>query len=349
MSDSTADYDYDLPTELIAQRPVEPRDASRLLVLNRGERTIAHRRFADLPELLRPGDLLVVNESRVVPAKLEGFRTQTKGRWEGLFLREDRPGTWQVIGQTRGKLQAGETITLQANQRTGRAGEQLELRLVEQSAGGAWLVQPLSVENVLDLLERFGRVPLPPYMEREADAADLTRYQTTYAMSPGSVAAPTAGLHFTSELFETLRSHGVGVARVTLHVGLGTFRPIGVERLSEHTMHAEWCELPEETAEQIARTKAAGGRVIAVGTTTVRTLESAKGARGWRGETDLFIRPPYEFRRIDGMITNFHLPKSTLLVLVSTFAGREFVLQAYRAAVQERYRFYSYGDAMLIL
>ncbi len=348
--DAVAFYDFELPGELIARVPLERRDASRLLVLDRTTGALQHRAFHELPTLLRPGDLLVVNESRVVPAKLQGVRTQTGGRWEGLFLREESVGMWRIIGHTRGKLQPGETITLQSQQPE-TAATPCELRLIERQAGGEWTVAPLEAAATLDLLQQFGSMPLPPYMEREPNASDIERYQTTYARQPGAVAAPTAGLHFTPELFDQLRHSGVEIASVTLHVGLGTFRPVSVDRLSEHTMHAEWCELPQATVDAIQAARTRGGRVIAVGTTTVRTLESVAqlgSLRAWSGSTDIFIRPPYSFQVVDQLITNFHLPKSTLLVLVSAFASRDQIRHAYQTAIEHQYRFYSYGDAMLI-
>lgn len=365
-------YDYSLPQELIAQVPAARRDASRLMVVDRRSGTIEHRSFGDLPDLLAPHDLLVLNNTRVVPARLIGFRSSSGGKWEGLFLREEAEGTWRLIGHTRGKLRAGERLTLvpagsAADQAPGKeqdpAGprggpskatspDHLELQLLERSAGGAWLCRPLSDEPTLALLERFGTMPLPPYLHRPADAGDRERYQTTFAERPGAVAAPTAGLHFTPGILQRCHLLGIATAKVTLHVGLGTFRPVSVERLEDHQMHQEWCELPSETVSAIADAQAHGGRVVAVGTTAVRTLESVRRLgplRPWQGETDLFIRPPYRFQIVDALVTNFHLPKSTLLVLVSTFAGRELMLEAYAEAIRQRYRFYSYGDAMLIV
>jgi S-adenosylmethionine:tRNA ribosyltransferase-isomerase len=344
-------YDYELPDELIAREPAAARDASRLLTVDRTTGEIAHRQMREFPELLRPGDLLVLNETRVIAARLSGFRTATGGRWEGLYLGTTPDGVWRIIGQTRGKLRAGETLTLVASGNTESARE-LVLELLESRDEGEWVARPQSDRDALALLDEFGAVPLPPYIERaQPTALDRERYQTVYARQPGAIAAPTAGLHFTPELLEACLARGAEIARVTLHVGLGTFRPISVERLGEHRMHSEWCEVPVDTAAMIRQVREQGGRIIAVGTTTVRTLESAAatGEVGeWRGETDLFIRPPYRFRVVDGLLTNFHLPRSTLLVLVSTFAGRELIFRAYQEAVARRYRFYSYGDAMFV-
>jgi S-adenosylmethionine:tRNA ribosyltransferase-isomerase len=348
-ADLVDNYDYDLPDELIARAPAAARDASRLLTADRSTEQIAHRRMRDFPELLRPGDLLVINETRVVPARLSGYRTATGGKWEGLYLGTAENGCWRVIGQTRGTLRPGETLTLRS---AGASGGELVLGLEESCAEGEWLARPHSDRDALALLNEFGAVPLPPYIERDRPTPeDRERYQTVYARRPGAVAAPTAGLHFTPELLEACVARGAEIARVTLHVGLGTFRPISVQRLSEHRMHAEWCELTEETADAIRRVRAADGRVIAVGTTTVRTLETAAAEgeiRAFRGETDLFIRPPYRFRVVDALLTNFHLPRSTLLVLVSTLGGAELIRRAYQEAKSRQYRFYSYGDAMFV-
>lgn len=362
-------YDYVLPPELIAAAPLAERDASRLLVVNRAEQTITHASFRDLPNYLREGDLLVVNETRVVPAKLRGTRAATGGKWEGLFLGIEGDARWRVIGQTRGKLQPGEELALYPADDPDST-ERLRVVLRERRGEGEWLVEPLtaafhpskecSSENQATtardpwlLLDRFGTVPLPPYIERTAASPeDRERYQTTYAKNPGAIAAPTAGLHFTPEVFAACRSRGVEVAPLTLHVGIGTFRPVSVERLDDHVMHFEYGELPASTADAIQRTRQRGGRVIAVGTTAVRTLESVAQTgplRPWSGETNLFIRPPYEFQVVNSLVTNFHLPKSTLLVLVSALAGRDLILAAYLQAIDQRYRFFSYGDAMLIL
>lgn len=344
-------YDYELPQELIADRPLPERDASRLLVLDRRTGTLNHRMFREFPTLVRPHDLLVLNETKVIPARLVGRRTQTGGRWEGLFLGVTPTGDWRLIGQTRGKLQPGESITLEPA-RTASDPDRLQLTLRERTDDGEWSASIDRDADHLTLLDRFGTVPLPPYIERSTPTAeDRERYQTIYARTPGAVAAPTAGLHFTPAILDQCRQRGARIAAVTLHVGMGTFRPVTAARLSDHTMHEEWCELTRQTVEAIAEARQAGGRVIAVGTTTVRTLESAAAGRTlapFCGQTKLFIRPPYEFRVVDALVTNFHLPRSTLLVLLSAFAGRDAILAAYRSAVAARYRFFSYGDAMFV-
>jgi len=342
-------YDYDLPPELIAQEALTDRAAARLLVVHRATGTLEHRRILDLPEILAPGDLLVVNDTRVVPARLIGRRSATGGRWEGLFLRVDAAtGLWQILAHTRGRPAPGESIAL-----SDRAGaESLALELVARGAGGTWLVRPSSAEPAGELLDRVGRVPLPGYIRGgEERQGDLDRYQTVFARRAGSAAAPTAGLHFTPELLADLAARGVGRAAVTLHVGIDTFRPITATRLDDHPMHTEWCACPEETAGAVRDARARGRRVVAVGTTAMRTLETAARsgvASAWSGPTDLFIRPGFSFHAVDCLLTNFHLPRTTLLVLVSTFASRELIQRAYAEAIRERYRFLSYGDAMLV-
>lgn len=337
--------DYTLPPHLIAQEPLAQRDRARLLVVRRREGALAHHVFRDLPELLRPGDLLVRNDTRVLRARIYGRRADTGGRWEGLFLKQTADGRWELLAQTRGRPRAGERIVV--------GDGPLELALRGRTADGHWLAEPNLPGAPVELLERFGSMPLPPYIRQgHAAPGDVERYQTVFAAKPGAVAAPTAGLHFTPELFERLRERGVAAADVTLHVGEGTFAPLRDGDLAKHVMHREWCELPAATADAIRACKARGGRVVAVGTTAARTLETVAAAgpvRPWAGETALFIHPPYEFRAVDALITNFHLPRTTLLLLVAAVAGADLTKRAYETAVAEGYRFYSYGDAMLIM
>lgn len=347
-----SDFDYDLPPELIAQEPAERRDGARMMVLDRAARSIAHRRFVDLPSFLRPNDLLVVNDTRVIPARVFGRKAKagTGGKVEFLLLEEIEPGVWDALMRSRRRPKAGEQVILD---------EDLAVATVlEDGERGRAKVRVESKMPWLEVLDRIGQTPLPPYIQRkeaspERRAADKARYQTVFARDPGAVAAPTAGLHFTPEVLDRLAAHGVDQAAVTLHVGIGTFRPVAAENVEDHKMDFERWQIPPESARKIAAAKSAGGRVVAVGTTSVRTLESAaarpEGFGAGQGRTDLFIHPPYEFRAVDAMVTNFHLPKSTLIMMVSAFAGREFVLDAYREAIRERYRFYSYGDCMLIL
>ena len=343
----TDDFDYPLPRELIAQTPVEPRDHSRLLVVDRARDTLAHRRFYELPDLLRSGDLLVLNDSRVIPARLYGRRADTGGRVELLLLRREMPGVWQCLGKPSRRLRPGMTLHFP---------EGLEARVLEVGEDGLRRVE-LNDES---LVERVGQVPLPPYIHTSLE--DTARYQTVYAGvgkdKKGSVAVPTAGLHFTHELMQRLEASGLELAFVTLHVGLDTFRPVQEEDPQEHKLHTESWELPPATAEAVNRARREGRRIVAVGTTSVRVLEQAaplaerhghEGIQAGAGWADLFILPGHRFRIVDALVTNFHLPRSTLLMLVSAFAGRERVLAAYREAVGERYRFYSFGDAMLIM
>ncbi len=347
--DEVSAYDYHLPPELIAQHPLVKRSDARLMLIDRARQTIEHWHIRDLPQLLNAGDVLVLNDTKVVPARLVGWRTNTKGRWQGLYLQHDESGHWQILSKTRGVLQAGETITLM--DRDGRDG--VKLTLLAKQAGGVWVVQPQSDLPPLEVLEAHGRTPLPQYIrDGEMVEDDVERYQTVYADKPGSVAAPTAGLHFSPALLGDLQAQQVQTAKVTLHVGVGTFRPISVERLSDHLMHKEWATISAETVEQILAAKAAGGRCIAVGTTAMRTLESSALSgqlKPFTSETSLFIRPGFIFHAADALLTNFHLPKSTLLVLVRTFGGDELIRRAYEMAITEQYRFYSYGDAMLIV
>ena len=338
-----ADFDYDLPESFIAQTPLEPRDASRLMVLNRTDGSVTHAHFRDLGQFLRPGDVLIFNDTRVIPARLLANKTGTGGRVEVLLLKRRAPLTWEVIVGGKG-LHVGTMLDVE-----GMPGLQA---VVIQAYDGARRLAQFS-KPITPLLPRVGRVPLPPYIREPL--ADGNRYQTVYARTDGSAAAPTAGLHFTPELLAHLRAEGVIFGYVTLHIGLDTFSPVTVERVEEHRMHGEWCQVTEAAAELINAARREGRRVIAVGTTSVRTLESAAAASGdgplvpWLGDTELFILPGYRFRVVDALITNFHLPRSTLLMLVSAFAGRERILAAYEQAKREGYRFYSFGDAMLIL
>jgi S-adenosylmethionine:tRNA ribosyltransferase-isomerase len=340
-----ATFDYELPPHLIAQEPCAERDQARLLVVRRADQTLEHRVFHDLPELLNPGDLLVLNDTRVLPARLLGRRARTGGKWEGLFLSEQTGGCWELLCQTRGRLSEGETIQVEPGP--------LELVLAGRTPAGHWLARPNPAGSPVDLLERHGQVPLPPYVRKgRAADADRERYQTVYARRAGAVAAPTAGLHFTPRLFERLGQRGVARTFVTLHVGLGTFQPIQVENVAEHKMHREWGEIPVAAAAAVAECRTRGGRVVAVGTTSVRILETVAATgpvRAWSGETDLFIYPPYRFQAVDALVTNFHLPRTSLLLLVSALGGIDLLRRAYKTAIERQYRFFSYGDAMLIL
>lgn len=335
-------FDYDLPEELIAQQPVEPRDSSRLLVVNRAQDSLDDHVFSQLPDLLRSGDLLVVNDTRVRHARLHGRRA-SGGRVEFLALQRVDDHFWECLARPSRRLSVGEAITL-----LDRNGELSQSQVVvEERLEGAIVVSGLSEE----LIDQIGEVPLPPYIHR--NIADPERYQTIYRNEAGSAAAPTAGLHFTTELLGRCQVAGIGLARLTLHVGLDTFRPVTEEDARNHRIHSEWCRVPSDTIERVRQAKAHGGRVVAVGTTVVRALESAARAdfplSGYSGWTDLYITPPFEFRAVDCLITNFHLPRSTLLLLVAAFAGESLMWRAYEHAIGERYRFYSFGDAMLIL
>lgn len=338
----TSDFYYDLPQELIAQTPIPQRDASRLMTLDRFSGAVGHHHFHDLPEFLRPGDCLILNDSRVLPARLLGHRLPGGGACEVLLLIDRGEGTWECLVRPGRKMKPGTRLSF--------GDGELTAEVTEELPGGNRLVH-FEYEGIfLEVLERLGKMPLPPYIREELQ--DRERYQTVYSRVLGSAAAPTAGLHFTPELLEKIRAMGVGVGYVTLHVGLGTFRPVKEEEITDHEMHSEYCVISQETADLINRTKAAGGRCICVGTTSCRTLESwaaedgiMTASAGW---TDIYIYPGYRFKVMDGLITNFHLPESTLIMLVSAFAGREHVLAAYEEAVRERYRFFSFGDAMFI-
>ena len=337
----TSDFYFDLPPELIAQTPLEQRDASRLLALDKTTGETHHLHFYDLPSLLRPGDCLVLNDSRVLPARLIGKRAGG-GACEVLLLIDRGDKVWECLVRPGKKLRTGAKVTF--------GDGELAAEIVGEGADGNRLVR-FDYEGIfLETLERLGRMPLPPYIKAELE--DGERYQTVYSKVVGSAAAPTAGLHFTQPLLEQIQAMGVKVCYVTLHVGLGTFRPVKAENLDEHEMHAEYCVIPQETADVVNETKRQGGRVICVGTTSCRTIESWAAEDGTltasAGWTKIFIYPGYRFKVLDGLITNFHLPESTLIMLVSALAGREHVLSAYEQAVGERYRFFSFGDAMFI-
>ncbi|NLT58100.1 MAG: tRNA preQ1(34) S-adenosylmethionine ribosyltransferase-isomerase QueA [Clostridiales bacterium] len=337
----TSDFFYELPEELIAQTPLPQRDASRLLVLDRAADTLRHRRFPDVLEELSPGDLLVLNNSRVIPARLFGRREGAGAAIEVLLLRAREPLLWEVLVRPGRRAGPGAELWFE---------EGLRCRIEQSLEDGVRLARFCCEGDFLALLDRIGRMPLPPYIRQEL--RENERYQTVYATETGSAAAPTAGLHFTPALLEQAQARGIGVATLTLHVGLGTFRPVREREVAAHHMHSEWCSVPEQTAQAVNETRRRGGRVVAVGTTSCRTLESmCEGGRLLAGsrDTGIFIYPPYTFQLVDALITNFHLPESTLLMLVSALAGRERILAAYREAVAQRYRFFSFGDAMLIL
>ncbi|MGQ9648674.1 MAG: tRNA preQ1(34) S-adenosylmethionine ribosyltransferase-isomerase QueA [Phycisphaerae bacterium] len=351
----TSELQYDLPVELIAQEPAERRDASRLLVLDRSAGTLRHEVFTRLPYLLPPKALLVMNDTRVLPARLYMVR-RSGGRVEGLFLREAEGGAWEIMLTGSGRLKAGEELQIDGSTR--------RLQLARRAEAGVWLAEPRPTGTALDILAECGHPPLPPYIRRgtqdgkvagkdEREELDRDRYQTVYALRPGAVAAPTAGLHFTPEVLGELRTTGIETCFVTLHVGVGTFAPVRCDDLADHRMHAEWYDCPVPTAEAVNAARAQGRPIVAVGTTSARVLETCADERGrvaaGSGWTRLFIYPPYRFKIVEGMVTNFHLPGSTLLAMLFAFAGREAILNAYNEAIRERYRFYSYGDAMLVL
>lgn len=339
----TSDFDYHLPPELIAQVPIEPRDSSRLLVVDRTKRLIQHAAFSDLDRFLKRGDLLVLNNSRVLAARLLGRRVPTGGAVEALIVHERAPGQWEALLKPGKRIAPGQVLAFE------RAGKSVTATVDGWIEDGLCLLQFEADAHP----ERLGAVPLPPYIHAQLD--DPERYQTVYAERPGSAAAPTAGLHFTPELFERLRQAGIESAFLTLHVGPGTFRPVHVEDAREHPMHAEFFSLDDQTAQAINRARAEGRRIIAVGTTSVRVLEQLgadagdQELRACQGWTRLLILPGYRYRLVESLITNFHLPRSTLLMLVSALMGRELMFEAYEEAIQQRYRFYSFGDAMLIL
>ncbi|WP_163537870.1 tRNA preQ1(34) S-adenosylmethionine ribosyltransferase-isomerase QueA [Gracilibacillus sp. YIM 98692] len=338
------DFDFELPEELIAQTPLKERASSRLMVLNRAERTITHRHFYDVLDYLRKGDCLVLNDTKVLPARLYGVKAETGAKVEVLLLSQLQEDDWEVLVKPAKKIKPGTKIYF---------GEgMLTATCIEMKEHGGRILRFEYDGIFYEVLDQLGEMPLPPYIKEQLDEKD--RYQTVYAKEKGSAAAPTAGLHFTEELLDQIKDKGIEIAFITLHVGLGTFRPVNVEDITEHEMHAEFYQMTEETANRLNKVKQQGGRIISVGTTSTRTLETiARDTNGAfearNGWTDIFIYPSYQFRAIDGLITNFHLPKSTLIMLVSALADRDFILEAYQQAVEERYRFFSFGDAMLIL
>ncbi len=338
----TADYDFELPPVLIAQTPAQKRDESRLMVLDRAAGTITHRKFADFPGFFSAGDALVLNTSKVIRARLLGTR-DSGAPAEVMLIKSLADGRYEAMVHPGGKLKPGRKISVSS---------QLEVEILEITERGTRIVQLHSELPPDEAIERFGHIPLPPYIRRADESDDASRYQTVYAREPGSVAAPTAGLHFTEQVLDAIRQRDVSIAEVVLHVGAGTFKPVDVDDPADHVMHEESFSVSAETAQQLNAVRGRGGKVTAVGTTAVRTLESAiSGGRfaAAAGETAMFIRPGYEFNAVDRLLTNFHLPRSTLLMLVAAFAGYEFAMEAYRTAVGERYRFFSYGDAMLIV
>lgn len=339
----TSDFYYDLPKELIAQTPAEPRDSSRLLVLNRQNGETEHKHFYDIIDYLDEGDLLVCNDSRVLPARIYGIKEPTGARVEFLLLKQISGNRWETLCKPGKKAKEGARFSF--------GDGLLYATVTEVKDDGNRVVDFECDENFFATLDKIGQMPLPPYITEELK--DKERYQTVYSHELGSAAAPTAGLHFTTELMDKIKAKGVNIAYVTLHVGLGTFRPVKVDDVTKHKMHSEHYEVPKETAELIKKTKQSGKRVIAVGTTSCRTLESVAAEHGevvpCEGFTEIFIYPGFEFKVLDGLITNFHLPESTLIMLVSAFAGYDNIMNAYKTAVEERYRFFSFGDAMAIL
>ncbi len=337
------DFWYDLPKELIAQEPAFPRDAARLMVLSRKDDTIRHSVFHDLPDYLEPGDLLVVNNSKVLPARIIGIKQPTGAVCELLLLRQVKGDQWECLAKPGKRMQPGTKVVFGDGSLTATVDETLE-------DGNKYVSFRYDTETLYEKLDEFGKMPLPPYITKQLD--DQSQYQTVYAKEIGSAAAPTAGLHFTPELMEKIRQKGVDIAEVTLHVGLGTFRPVQEDEICDHKMHSEWYSVGEETAQKIRKAKSTGHRVIAVGTTSCRTLEAVAAkygdVRACSGDTSIFLYPGIKLNCIDGLITNFHLPESTLIMLVSAFYGYDKTMAAYKVAVEEKYRFFSFGDAMLI-
>jgi len=346
----TEDLNYDLPAELIAQMPAQRRKMSRLLIMNRKTGSLSDRIFGDLIDYLRFGDCLVLNNTKVIPARFYAQKT-TGGQLEGLFLYEEQPGRWQVLIKNSRKIRSGEMLELLGHDLT----PWCQAVATKSGQEGQWLLAPESPGDALSVMEQIGFAPLPPYIKRTKGdrhaEEDLDRYQTVYAQAAGAVAAPTAGLHFDRPMLDAIEKKGIKLAYVTLHVGIGTFRPVQTETLDEHPMHEERYEINEQAVGVINNAVQSGGRIVAVGTTSVRTLESVAGNRrihAEKGKTRLFIQPGYTYKIVDAMVTNFHLPKSTLLALVGAFAGMDEIMDAYRHAIERRYRFFSYGDAMFI-
>ncbi len=339
----TADYSYDLPAQLIAQHPIEPRDASRLLVVDRKNGTIEHRTFADIASIIAPNDALVVNTTRVFRARLRGTR-EGGGVSEIFLLRKESPSVYEAMVRPGGKMKPGRVVEI---------SDQLSVQILAPTERHTRLVKLISTLSDDEAIERYGNIPLPPYIERQNNENDDSRYQTVFAQTSGSVAAPTAGLHFTPQLLHEIQQRGVKRADILLHVGAGTFKPVQDEDPAQHVMHEEWCSVSEHAAHTINETRKNGGKIWAVGTTSARTLETVADSTGLvhatNTNTNIFIRPPYEFRGVDHLVTNFHLPRSTLIMLVAAFAGYDLTMHAYRTAVDRGYRFYSYGDAMCII
>ena len=333
-----SDFDYHLPKELIAKYPAQPRDSCRLMVLNRKDKTIEHRIFRDVIDYLKPGDTLVLNNTKVIPARLIGKKEKTNANIEVFLLRPIEDNIWEALIKNVRRLKKNQKIIISDDFYVEFLSKDDEKAIVK-----------IHSKDIKSDLEKYGHVPLPPYIEREDEEKDKDYYQTVFADKEGSVASPTAGLHFTKELLEKIKEKGVNIAYITLHVGLGTFKPVKTEDITKHKMHEEYFTIPKETLEMIKKTKENKKSVVAVGTTVVRALETYGKFGKTEGFTDIFIYPPYEFKIVDKLITNFHLPKSTLLMLVSAFADRDFILRAYNGAVKEKYRFFSYGDAMLIV
>lgn len=351
MPNSAFPFDYEVPRRLVAQEPLRNRADARLMVVDRRRQSIDHHHIRDLPHLLEADDRLVLNDTKVIPAQLAGVRSKTGGRWQGLFIETTPDGNWRILCKTRGRLEPGETVMLR--DREGRPAQ--KLWLIERLEEGQWLAHAESEEPASALLDRLGRVPLPPYIRGgNMVDEDVANYQTVFARRPGAIAAPTAGLHFTPELIERCREAGARIERVELDVGLDTFRPVSDEDPREHRIHTEHFRVPGAVAEAVESARSQGGRVIAVGTTSVRALESAwdpdmDAVVGTEGSTSLYILPGYRFRAVDAVITNFHVPRSTLLMMMSAFAGRELLMRAYGEALDRHYRFLSFGDAMLIV